>query len=120
MEVGSGPGPEDETATECATCQDSWIDWAPVTAEKWFGREGEEEAGLEEAIGEYVGNHPENDPTKTYLYYFNKIGLEEERINWINKRYLELCFYQFLIEGDYVKTYQFKLFKLPYSFVIWF
>ena len=48
-----------------------------MTAEKWVGGEGEE-IGNEEAIGEYVGNHPENDPTKTYLYYFNKIGLEEE------------------------------------------
>ena len=49
-----------------------------MTAEKWVGGEGEgEEIGNEEAIGEYVGNHPENDPTKLYLYYFNKIGLEE-------------------------------------------
>ena len=39
-----------------------------MIAEKWVGREGEgEEIGNEEAIGEYVGNHPENDLTKTYV-----------------------------------------------------
>ena len=50
---GSGPGPEDETATDRATCQDGWIGWAPVIAAKRVGGDGEREEAEAVSVGIY-------------------------------------------------------------------
>ena len=46
-----GSGPEDETATNRAICQDGWIGWALVIAEKWVGGDGEREETEAVSVG---------------------------------------------------------------------